>query len=79
MNSNDTEINTAATHLLGIEGVGVIRTEDDGAGGTVVHVVTTDGAARACPACGVLSISCKERVVTRPRHLPRGGRTVAIR
>ncbi|MBV9023294.1 MAG: transposase family protein [Streptomycetaceae bacterium] len=79
MNNNDTEINTAATHLLGIEGVGVVHVEDDGAGGTVVHVVTTNASARACPSCGVFATSRKERVVTRPRHLSCGGRTAVIR
>ncbi|MFJ9376239.1 ISL3 family transposase [Streptomyces sp. NPDC101455] len=42
-------------------------------------MVTTDEAARACPACGVFSSFRKGRVVTRPRHLPCGGRPVAIR
>jgi transposase len=79
LNSNDTEINTAATHLLGIEGVGVVHVEDDGAGGTVVHVVTTNASARACPSCGVFATARKERVVTRPRHLSCGGRTAVIR
>jgi len=44
----------------------------------VVHVVTTDEAARACPACGVFSTLRKGRVITRPRHLSCGGRPVAI-
>lgn len=57
----------------------MVRTESDGAGGTVVHVVTTDEAARACPDCGVFSSFRKGRVITRPRHLPCGGRPVAIR
>lgn len=57
----------------------MVRTEHDGAGGTVVHVVTTDESARACPACGVFSTLRKEWVITRPRHLSRGGRPVAIR
>ncbi|MDJ0347665.1 ISL3 family transposase [Streptomyces sp. H10-C2] len=79
MNSNDTDINTAATRLLGVEGVGVIHVEDDGIGGTVVHVVTTDESARACPTCGVFSSARKERVATGPRHLPCGGRPTVIR
>jgi transposase len=45
----------------------------------VVHVVTTDETARACPACGVFSTARKGRVITRPRHLSCGGRPVAIR
>jgi transposase len=79
LNSNDTEINESATHLLGLEGVGVIHVEDGGAGTVVVHVVTTDSCARACPACGVFASTRKQRVITRPRHLPCGGRRLEIR
>lgn len=43
--------------------VSVVR-EDDGA--RVVEMVTDDVAAVACPACGVVSVSVKERTVTRP-------------
>jgi len=68
----------AASDLLGVEGVSVVRTESYGVGGTVVHVVTTDETARACPACGVFSTARKGRVITRPRHLNCGGRPVAI-
>jgi transposase len=73
---NDTD--TDATKLLGLEGMGVIGVEVD-AGGTTVHVATTDPAARGCPACGVISTARKDRRITRPRHLPYGGQTVAIR
>ena len=45
----------------------------------MVHVVTTNASARACPSCGVFATSRKERVVTRPRHLSCGGRTAVIR
>lgn len=47
--------------------------------GTTVHVMTTDSAARACPTCGAISTTRKDRRVTTPRHLPYGGRPVAIR
>lgn len=38
----------------------------------MVHVVTAEETAAACPACGVLSSSVKERVRTRPRDIPYG-------
>jgi len=79
LNSNDTEINESATHLLGLEGVGVIRVEERADGMRVVHVMTTDPGARACPACGVFATARKQRALTRPRHLSCGGRPVEIR
>ncbi|MEU9186160.1 ISL3 family transposase [Streptomyces sp. NPDC048484] len=57
----------------------VVGVEDDGAGGSLVHVVTADPAARACPGCGVFAIRLKDYRTTRPRHLPCGGRPVAVR
>jgi hypothetical protein len=74
INGTDTD----ATKLLGLEGMGVIGVEVD-AGGAAVHVATTDPAARGCPVCGVISTARKDRRVTRPRRLPCGGQTVAIR
>ncbi|WP_326701797.1 ISL3 family transposase [Streptomyces sp. NBC_01754] len=44
-----------------------------------MHLVTTDPAARACPACGTFATRVKERIVTRPRDLSRGGSAVRIR
>ena len=79
MNSNDTEINESATHLLGVEGVAVVLVEEPDSGVLVVHVVTTDATARACPACGVFATARKQHVITTPRHLPSGGRRVQIR
>nr|WTB35281.1 hypothetical protein OG781_42660 [Streptomyces sp. NBC_00830] len=52
MNIDDTGINEAVTRLLGLEGVSVVRVKDDGAGGSVVCVVTAEDSARACPSCG---------------------------
>ncbi len=54
-----------ATLLLGIEGLSVasVTLEDDG--GRVVDVVTDEESAAACPECGVLSVSVKERATTR--------------
>ena len=62
----------AATLLLGIEGLAVVSValEDDGA--RVVDVLTDEETAAACPACGVLSTSVKERLTTHPRDVPYG-------
>jgi transposase len=78
LNTDDTCTDTYATRLLGLEGMGVIGVEDSEAGLTV-HVVTTDESARACPCCGVISATRKDRRVTAPRHLPYGGRPARIR
>ncbi|WP_434600131.1 transposase [Streptomyces sp. A5-4] len=56
----------------------VVNVVDDGAGGSLVHVVTADPAARACPGCGVFATRLKDYRTTRPRHLPCGGRPVAV-
>jgi transposase len=79
LSTDDTEINAAATQLLGLEGVRVIKVADDGAGGSVVDVVTAEASARACPSCGAFSTRLKDYRITRPRHLPCGGGAVAIR
>jgi transposase len=66
-----------ASRLLDLEGLAVERIESDAFGGRVVHVVTRDEAASACPSCGVFSSSLKGRVATRPRDIPYG--TTALR
>jgi hypothetical protein len=76
---DDTGINEAATRLLGLEGVSVIKVKDDGSGGSTVYVVTDEDPARACFACGVFATRLKDYRTTRPRHLPCGGRPVSIR
>lgn len=38
----------------------------------MVHVVTADETAAACPGCGVVSSSVKERVMTSPKDIPYG-------
>jgi len=58
--------------------MGVIGVEV-GEGGTTVHVTTIDPSARGCPTCGVISLTRKDRRVTRPRHLPYGDRAVMLR
>ncbi|MEU8267607.1 transposase family protein [Sphaerisporangium sp. NPDC049002] len=47
-------------------------------GHRVVHVLTQDEAARACPTCGVLSARVKQRVVTSPRNLCMGGEPITV-
>jgi len=44
----------------------------------VVHVVTADETASACPGCGVLSVSLKGRACTRPRDIPYGTRGLRL-
>jgi transposase len=78
LNTNDTRLETDATLLLGLEGLGVIKVERAGAG-LIVHVTTVDECARACPECGVLSTTRKGGRITRPRQLPYGGRSVELR
>jgi transposase len=61
-----------ASRLLGLEGLAVQRIESDAFGGRVVHVVTADETASACPGCGVLSVTLKGRACSRPRDIPYG-------
>ena len=61
-----------ATLLLGIDGLEVELVSVQEEGARVVHVVTADEGASACPACGVVSTSVKGHAVTRPRDLPYG-------
>jgi len=58
--------------LFGLEGLAVDRVELDVGGGRVVHVVTAQVGASACPSCGVVSTSSKGQVTTRPRDIPYG-------
>jgi len=50
----------------------VTHVEVDDAAGRMVHVVTADELAAACPSCGVLSTAGKGWVLTRPRDIPYG-------
>jgi len=61
-----------ASRLLGLEGLAVQRVASDAFGGRVVHVVTADKAASACPSSGVLSVTLKGRACARPRDIPYG-------
>lgn len=60
------------TLLLGLAGVRVERVERLADGTRVVEVATADDTAAACPSCGVVSTSVKERVMTCPRDIPYG-------
>ena len=61
-----------ASRLLDLGGLSVDRVALDAFGVRVVHVVTADETASACPNCGVLSVFLKGRVCTRPRDIPYG-------
>jgi transposase len=67
------------TILFGLPGVRVREVARDPVLGRVVHVVTDDGTAAACPACGVLSTSVRQRRTTRPRDVPYGEERLVVR
>ena len=48
-------------------------------GGRVVHVLTDDETASACPKCGVFSTSVRQRRTTAPRDLRYGEEPLAVR
>jgi hypothetical protein len=62
------------TTLFGLRGVRVGRWCVTPSWGRVVHVLTDDEAAAACPVCGVLSTTVRQRRTTRPRDLRRARR-----
>jgi transposase len=72
-------VSDGTTLLLGLPGVRVERVERSADGTRVVHVVTADEAAAACPACGVVSTSVKARVATSPRDIPYGPDRITLR
>jgi transposase len=67
-----------ASRLLDLGGLAVDRVELGSFGGRVVHVVTADETASACPSCGVLSVCLKGQVCTRPRDIPYGTRVLRL-
>jgi len=67
-----------ASRLLDLGGLAVDRVASDAFGGRVVHLVTADETASACPSCGVLSVCLKGRVCTRPRDIPYGTRVLRL-
>jgi transposase len=62
-----------ASCLWGLEGLAVERVVLTVLGVKIVQLVTDDPEAARCPACGSLSTSGKDWVLTRPRDLPCGG------
>lgn len=63
----------STTVLFGLPGVRVERVDRERSGVRVVHVETAEGGSAAgCPGCGVVSMSVKGNVVTRPVDLPYG-------
>jgi hypothetical protein len=72
-------IEAGATRLLGLEGLAVLRVEADESGSRVVHVVTAEETASACPSCGVLSASVKGQACSQPRGPRTPGLDAAIR
>ena len=67
-----------ASRLLDLGGLAVDRVALDAFGGRVVHLLTADETASACPRCGVLSVSLKAFVCTRPRDIPYGTRVLRL-
>ena len=67
------------TLLFGLPGVRVERVERLADGTRVVHVVTAQETAAACPSCGVFSTSVKGRVTTSPRDIPYGEDRIIVR
>src|SRR5260370_41096866 len=65
-------VSDGTTLLFGLPGVRVERVERLADGTRVVHVVTAEPTAAACPACGVVSTSVKGRGGTSPRGIPYG-------
>lgn len=66
------------TLLFGLPGVRVERVERLPDGARVVHAVTAEPAAAACPSCGVFSTSVKGRVTTSPRDIPYGEKPIIV-
>ena len=67
------------TLLFGLPGVEVERVDRLTDGTRVVQVVTAEPAAAACPGCGVVSTSVKERVATSPKDIPYGDARIMVR
>jgi transposase len=67
------------TILFGLPGVRVREVVRVAGGGRVVRVLTDGEGAAACPLCGVLSTSVRQRRATRPRDLPYGEQPLQVR
>ncbi|MBP2451835.1 ISL3 family transposase [Mycolicibacterium lutetiense] len=68
-----------ATLLFGMPGVRVVGVNHEADGARVLELVTDEETAAACPSCGVLSTSVKERVTTRPKDIPYGENRILLR
>jgi transposase len=66
------------TLLLDLEGLAVDRVERLADGSRLVHLITDEETARACPTCGVFATVPKGWATTRPRDLPYGQRPVHL-
>jgi transposase len=72
-------VDQSTTVLFGLPEVRVRRVDQVESGARVVHVETAEGgSAASCPGCGVVSVSVKENVVTRPVDLSYGERPLAV-
>jgi transposase len=69
----------STTILFGLPGVRVQKVVRAADGARLVHVVTDDETAAACPKCGVLSTSVRQRRTTSPRDVPYGEEPLAVR
>jgi transposase len=67
------------TLLLGLCGLAVQRVQREPDGTRVVHVVTDDETASACPSCGAFSTSVKGWRCTTPRDIPYGDQRIRLR
>ncbi|HYO85670.1 MAG TPA: hypothetical protein VES01_04335 [Dermatophilaceae bacterium] len=65
-------ISQDGTRLLGLEGLALIGVELEQDGARIVHVVTADETAAACPTCGVISTARKGSAITCPRDVAYG-------
>jgi transposase len=72
-------VTDGTTLLFGLPGVEVKRVDRLADGTRVVHVVTAEMAAAACPGCGVVSTSVKARVATSPKDIPYGEGRIIVR
>jgi hypothetical protein len=68
-------VNDSISILFGIPEISGVKVEriadDDGKPGRLVHIERPEDWA-ACPDCGVVSTSVRQRRTTRPRDLPYG-------
>jgi transposase len=72
-------VENGTTILFGLPGVAVDRVEQAVDGARTVHIVTADPDAAACPACGTISTSVRQRRITRPKDLPYGEAPLEVR